>query len=136
METSATQTEVILSQRVDSYWHCCLLSTTVIDKPRTVAESSEVGCHNVEPETEAVFYNQGDDATLSASRDPRQRNCADIGRQAFEEETVRTPKTLPTEMYDLSPVRNTNAFMCDFEELEAIWNFVVKTLRNDSGLLN
>ena len=38
VETTATQTDVVLPQRVDAYRHCCLLSTTVIDKPRTTAE--------------------------------------------------------------------------------------------------
>ena len=85
METSATQTDVILPQRVDEYWHCCLLSTTVIDKPRTVAEVSEAGCDNVEPETEAVYYNQGEQATMSASRDPRQRTCDDDRQLMCEE---------------------------------------------------
>ena len=48
METSATQTDGVLPQRVDAYWHCCLLSTTVIDKPRTTAEVSEMACDVVE----------------------------------------------------------------------------------------
>ena len=58
---------------------CHSESTVVIDKPPTVAEVLEVECDNVEPETEAVFYDQGEDATLSAGRDPRQRTCADVG---------------------------------------------------------
>ena len=32
---------------------------------------------------------------------------------------MRTSKTLPTDMYDLSPARNTNDSMFDFEDLEA-----------------
>jgi hypothetical protein len=115
-ETTATQTDVILPQRVDAYWHCCLLSTTVVDKPRTVAEVSEAGCDNVE--TETVYYDQGEDATMSASRDPRQRIC-DSDRQLMCEENVRTPKTLPVERYVLSPVHGSDGSMFDFEELEA-----------------
>ncbi len=52
---------MILPQRVDAYWHCCLLATTVIDKPRTVAAVSEAGCDNVE--TETVYDDSGEDAT-------------------------------------------------------------------------
>ena len=115
-ETSATQTDVILPQRVDAYWHCCLRSTTVIDKPRTVAKVSEVACDAVEPETEAVFYDQGEVAKLSASRDPRQRNCADVGRKMMSEDMLRTPMTLPTERYDLTPVHGSNdSGMFNFE---------------------
>ena len=79
-----------------------------------------MACDAVEPETEAVFYDQGEDATLSASRDPRRRNCADVGRHMMSEEILRTPKTLPTERYDLSPVHGSNlSGMFNFEELEA-----------------
>ena len=104
-ETTGTQTDVVLPQRVDAYWHCCLLSTTVIDKPRTVAEVSEAACDSVE--TETVYYDQGEDATMSASRDPRQRIC-DSDRQLMCEDNVRTPKTLPVERYVLSPVHGSD----------------------------
>ena len=76
-ETSATQTDVIPPQRVDALWHCCLLSTIVIDMPRTTAEMSKMACDAVdtgEIEFEAVFYTQGNHAEESANRYPRQRD--------------------------------------------------------------
>ena len=56
---SETKTDVILPRRVDAYWHCCLLWTTVIDKPRTTVEMRGMACDAVGPEeieSEAVFY--------------------------------------------------------------------------------
>ena len=75
--TIATQTDVLLPQRVDAHWHGFLLSTTLIDKPGNTAEMSEMACDAVDPdeiESEAVNYTQGGDAVESAYRDPRQRD--------------------------------------------------------------
>ena len=75
-----------------------------------------------------MFYDQGEDATWSASRDPRQRNCADAGRQMMSEDMLRTPMTLPTERYNLTPVHGSNdSGMFNFDELEA------KSPSEDSG---
>ena len=94
-----------LPQRVDAYWHCCLLWASVIDKPRTTAEMSEMACGAVDPEeieSEAVFYTQGNDADESANRDPRQRDSLGVSRQMMIEEAMRTPMTLPAERFNLS----------------------------------
>ena len=65
-----------------------------------------------------MFYDQCVEATMSASRDPRQRNFS-TDRQFVCGEDVRTPKALPAETYDLSQVRDSNnSSMFDFDDLE------------------
>ena len=121
--TSASQTDVILPQRVDAYWHCCLLSTTVIDKPRATDEMSEMACDAVDPdeiESEAVYYTQGSDADESANRDPWQRDSLGVSMQMMSEETMRTPMTLPAGRLNLTPIHSTSdSAMFDFHDLEA-----------------
>ena len=85
------------------------MSTTVIDKPRTTAEISEMACDAVDPdeiELEAVYYTQGNDADESANRDPRQRDFPAVSRQMMSEENMTTPMTLPAERFDLTPIQS------------------------------
>ena len=92
MSDAASQTDVILPQRVDAYWHCCLLSTMVIDTPRTTAEMSEMACSAIDPEvkneSEAVYYAQGSEANESANQDPRQRKVGEVSKQTMRERCV------------------------------------------------
>ena len=143
METSTTQTDVIIPHGVDAYWHCCFLSTTVIDKPRTTAGMSEMARDAVDPaeiESEAVFYVLANDADESANRDPRQRASLGVSRQMMSEETMRTPMSLPAERCNLTLIHSIgdSAIWRRRVQVRHLDKFrfttVGKTPRIDSGL--
>ena len=99
----AVQTEISLPQRVDAFWHCCPSSMTIAVKERPTGEmacdtiDAAIIKHdaNVEDESEAVYYTQGEayiEATDSANRDPRQRDSIGVRRQIpGGDDLVKTP---------------------------------------------